>query len=105
MKLINEELYEECICPFIGIKRDPDRDYPTLQRPVPRPQVRSMTLQILLKVYRKKTDIVILKSKSVSEKAMKAITVSGEGPEIRTGDSGRDEPDPAPDGHHRHECE
>jgi len=78
MKLINEELYEG-----VSVLSSASSEILTVTT-----QLATASSQTASTVndtsdtvegVRKKTDIVILKSKSVSEKAMKAITVSGEG--------------------------
>jgi methyl-accepting chemotaxis protein len=78
MKLINEELYEG-----VSVLSSASSEILTITT-----QLATASSQTAGTVndtsdtvegVRKKTDIVILKSKSVSEKAMKAITVSGEG--------------------------
>ena len=78
MKLINEELYEG-----VSVLSSASSDILTITTQLS--TASSLTATTVndtsdtVEGVRKKTDIVILKSKSVSEKAMKAITVSGEG--------------------------
>lgn len=78
MKLINEELYEG-----VSVLSSASSEILTVTTQLA--NASSQTASTVndtsdtVEGVRKKTDIVILKSKSVSEKAMKAITVSGEG--------------------------
>ena len=78
MKLINEELYEG-----VSVLSSASSEILTVTTQLA--TASSQTANTVndtsdtVEGVRKKTDIVILKSKSVSEKAMKAITVSGEG--------------------------
>lgn len=78
MKLINEELYEG-----VSVLSSASSEILTVTTQLA--MASSQTAGTVndtsdtVEGVRKKTDIVILKSKSVSEKAMKAITVSGEG--------------------------
>ena len=78
MKLINEELYEG-----VSVLSSASSEILTVTTQLA--TASSQTASTVndtsdtVESVRKKTDIVILKSKSVSEKAMKAITVSGEG--------------------------
>jgi methyl-accepting chemotaxis protein len=78
MKLINEELYEG-----VSVLSSASSEILTVTTQLA--NASSQTASTIndtsdtVEGVRKKTDIVILKSKSVSEKAMKAITVSGEG--------------------------
>jgi methyl-accepting chemotaxis protein len=78
MKLINEELYEG-----VSVLSSASSEILTVTTQLA--TASSQTASTVndtsdtVESVRKKTDIVILKSKSVSEKAMKAIAVSGEG--------------------------
>ncbi len=78
MKLINEELYEG-----VSVLSSASSEILTVTTQLATASSQTATTvndtSDTVESVRKKTDIVILKSKSVSEKAMKAITVSGEG--------------------------
>jgi len=78
MKLINEELYEG-----VSVLSSASSEILTVTTQLATASSQTATTvndtSDTVEGVRKKTDIVILKSKSVSEKAMKAITVSGEG--------------------------